>query len=87
MTAAFARARVGYGILPVVWRLDPSCVARMLFDEVQEMGAVEQLDRFALSEVKGCFAVSACRDEYALRCAVVLECAEAGADGQTQQTS
>ena len=66
--------RVGYRILPVVWRLDPSFDARVRFEEVQKVGTVEQLDRFALGEVVGCFAVSTCRDEYVLRCALVLEC-------------
>ena len=73
-------ARVGFRILPVVWRLDPSVDARMGLEERQEVSAVEQLDRFALGEVVGRFAVLACRDEYALGCALVLECAEQVAD-------
>lgn len=34
-------ARVGYRILPVVWRVDPSFDARMGFEEVQQVCAVD----------------------------------------------
>jgi len=54
----------------------------MGFEKVQEAGAVEQLDRLALGEFPGCCAVSACRDEYALRCTFILERAEEVADGR-----
>lgn len=74
--------RVGDLILLVVRRLDSSIDARIGVEEVLEVCAVEQLYRFALGELVGCFAVLACRDEYALRCALVLECAVEVADGR-----
>ena len=51
--------------MSVIWRLDPSFDVVIGFEQVQEVGAVEQLDRFALGKFRG-IAVSACRDQYAL---------------------
>lgn len=70
--------RVGYD--------DPCFNAGVLFKEVQQVAAFEQLQRLAIRKVERGFAVTARRDQYSLRSAFVLQCPEkiaygADADG------
>jgi len=72
---------VGFGVAPVVGGLDAGFEACVFAQEVEQVGAVEEFDGFAVGEVVGGFAVAAGGDEDAFGGAFVLQGAVEVADG------
>ena len=72
--------QVRFGVAPVVRGFDAGLDAGVLAQEVEEVGAVEELDGFAVGELVGGFAITAGGDQDALGGALVLKGAEQVAD-------